>query len=105
MLITPYLEARSLSRSTSTFTTFARPAYSVANCSTDGPIALHGPHHSAQKSTSTGTSELSTFSWNSPVVTANCSAINLSRKKLRSTYTSRGQGGDRLKRNWVCVTL
>ena len=36
--------------------TFARPAYAVARASIAGPIMRHGAHHSAQKSTSTGTS-------------------------------------------------
>src|ERR1700735_4299071 len=40
--------------SISTLTTFTRPAYSCANCSSIGAIALQGPHHSPQKSTRTG---------------------------------------------------
>jgi hypothetical protein len=32
------------------------PSYSAATSSTIGAIALHGPHHVAQKSTSTGLS-------------------------------------------------
>src|SRR5579883_37530 len=34
--------------------TVTLPAMSVANSSRKGPIILQGPHHSAQKSTSTG---------------------------------------------------
>src|SRR4051794_30633325 len=37
-----------------TFATVNFPANSVASSSSAGPIILHGPHHSAQKSTSTG---------------------------------------------------
>src|ERR1017187_3975552 len=40
----------------------ALPAYSPATTSMVGAICRHGPHHSAQKSTRTGTSERST-SW------------------------------------------
>ena len=36
------------------------PSYSSANSSRIGPIILHGPHHSAQKSTSTGVEAFST---------------------------------------------
>src|SRR5436190_2724475 len=46
--------------STFTLTTFARPAYFCAICSTTGAIERHGPHHGAQKSTSTGTLLLTT---------------------------------------------
>src|ERR1700712_2622398 len=37
-----------------TLATVSLPAYSPAISSSAGPIALQGPHHSAQKSTSTG---------------------------------------------------
>src|SRR5258708_6947077 len=40
-----------------TFTTLSLPPISLAMSSSDGPIMRHGPHHSAQKSTSTGVSE------------------------------------------------
>src|SRR5438477_11659535 len=43
-----------------TLPTFTFPSYSLASSSTIGPIILQGPHHSAQKSTSTGVSDLST---------------------------------------------
>src|SRR5712692_3950185 len=33
----------------------SRPAFSRANCSTTGATERQGPHHGAQKSTSTGT--------------------------------------------------
>src|SRR5678816_276382 len=39
--------------STFNFATVARPSNSVASASTVGPSRRHGPHHSAQKSTST----------------------------------------------------
>src|SRR3546814_16103952 len=41
----------------STFTTLALPAYSAASWSGAGAIILQGPHHCAQKSTSTGSSD------------------------------------------------
>src|SRR5436190_1204902 len=38
-----------------TFATSRRPAVSFATLRTSGATILHGPHHGAQKSTSTGT--------------------------------------------------
>src|SRR5687767_6636670 len=46
--------------STSIFATLSRPLYSSARASTVGAICLQGPHHTAQKSTSVGTSDLRT---------------------------------------------
>src|SRR5919108_4318032 len=45
--------------STSTLATLARPAYSPASCSRTGATIWHGPHHVAQKSTSTSPSACS----------------------------------------------
>src|SRR5215469_145255 len=45
------------------FTNFALPACEEATFSTTGPSILHGPHHGAQKSTSTGWLEPSTSLW------------------------------------------
>ena len=56
--------------STSTFAIFTLPSYSVDNSSKAGPICLHGPHHSAQKSTTTGIVELRTSVSNVSSVTA-----------------------------------
>ena len=39
---------------------FTLPSYSSASSSRSGAIILHGPHHSAQKSTSTGTGDCKT---------------------------------------------
>src|SRR5262245_7168952 len=46
--------------STSIFATLRRPLYSLASASTVGAICLQGPHHTAQKSTRVGISDLST---------------------------------------------
>src|SRR6185436_1389886 len=46
--------------STSILATLTRPLYSSASASTVGAICLQGPHHTAQKSTSVGTSDLRT---------------------------------------------
>lgn len=48
--------------SVSTFSTIALPAMSAAVRATFGAAILHGPHHSAQKSTSTGTRAVCTTS-------------------------------------------
>src|SRR5208337_3193266 len=50
----PYRAARAGLVSTLTLATFTWPACSVAISSSKGAIILHGPHHSAQKSTRTG---------------------------------------------------
>src|SRR5438552_15696262 len=54
--------------STLSLPTVTLPAYSVASASTVGPSRLQGPHHSAQKSTSTGAPDLSTLSSKFPSV-------------------------------------
>ena len=49
--------------STFTFTNFAFPLSSSDTSSITGESILHGPHHVAQKSTTTGTSEFVTSLW------------------------------------------
>src|SRR5438132_11366400 len=51
----PYFFGISWLSSTLTLATLSLPEYSLATSSTTGAIALQGPHHSAQQSTSTGT--------------------------------------------------
>src|SRR5262245_61501266 len=46
--------------STSSFTTLTLPLRSVATASSAGDMALHGLHHSAKKSTTTGSDDCST---------------------------------------------
>src|SRR5712671_889210 len=50
--------------STSTLATLTLPRYCFATSSTTGDTMRQGPHHSAQKSTSTGTCDLSTSASN-----------------------------------------
>ena len=57
---TPNLLAVSGFSSTLSFTIFTLPAISFEMSSSEGPIMRHGPHHSAQKSTTTGCSDLIT---------------------------------------------
>src|SRR5689334_9493871 len=66
----PYFFGVAALRSISTFTTFSLPLSSCAISSSAGAIDLHGPHHSAQKSTSTGcvdfrtsVSKLASLTW------------------------------------------
>src|SRR3954471_10966327 len=54
--------------STFSLPTVTLPAYSDASASTVGPSRLQGPHHSAQKSTSTGAPDFSTLSSKFPSV-------------------------------------
>ena len=61
---TPYWAGRFGFSSTFTLATISLPSYSSASSSSAGPIILHGPHHSAQKSTRTGTVASSTSPWN-----------------------------------------
>src|SRR5215208_6477551 len=70
MLETPKWPASAVSASTSTFATFTEPSYSAAIWSITGATCLHGPHHAAQKSTKTGTSEFKTSSSKVSTVTA-----------------------------------
>jgi hypothetical protein len=42
-----------------------------------GPTTRQGPHHSAQKSTSTGLSELSTSSWKFAVVNSKAMGVTI----------------------------
>src|SRR6185437_1368147 len=67
---TRYRAAGPCSFSVSTFSTTPRPAISFAVRATSGAAARQGPHHAAQKSTSTGTFAPCTISSNSAVVTA-----------------------------------
>src|SRR4030042_2459382 len=60
MLMTPYFEATNGDSSTFTLANSIFPLYSLANSSTMGATALHGPHQGAQKSTSTGICEFKT---------------------------------------------
>src|SRR3990172_7854495 len=48
--------------STSTLTTSTEPSYFAASFSISGATILHGPHQAAQKSTTTGRSDLRTSS-------------------------------------------
>src|SRR6185369_3057870 len=50
----PYFAAVSGFSSTLSFTIFTLPFIEPASSSSAGAIILHGPHHSAQKSTTTG---------------------------------------------------
>src|SRR4029077_7400629 len=56
----PYLEAVAGFSSTLSFTILTLPFIVPAISSSAGAIILHGPHHSAQKSTTTGSALLST---------------------------------------------
>src|SRR5579872_1155623 len=58
--ITPYFEAVFGLSSTFSFTILTLPPIAPAISSSAGAIMRHGPHHSAQKSTTTGPSALST---------------------------------------------
>src|SRR5438876_3265793 len=51
-----YLDERLWFSSTLTLAILTAPAFSRATSSRSGAIILHGPHHSAQKSTITGLS-------------------------------------------------
>src|SRR5262245_34523159 len=56
----PYFAAVAGFSSTFSFTIFTLPPIEPASSSSAGAIILHGPHHSAQKSTTTGWLLLST---------------------------------------------
>src|ERR1039457_6492739 len=60
MARTPYWAARLCWWSMSTLAILILSEYSSASSSSTGAIILHGPHHSAQKSTSTGAVDFNT---------------------------------------------
>jgi hypothetical protein len=62
MLITENFSASSGFSSTFNFAITAEPSSSLPISSMTGDYILHGPHHAAQKSISTGLSELITTS-------------------------------------------
>src|SRR5699024_7214835 len=57
MDVTPAAVTASGLESASILTTLTRPSYSLESWSSIGAICLHGPHHVAQMSTTTGMSE------------------------------------------------
>src|SRR5688572_22700260 len=63
--------------STSTLTTSTLPSYFAASFSISGATILQGPHHTAQKSTTVGRSDLRTSSSNVSSVTCLISAIDV----------------------------
>src|SRR5664279_3248237 len=65
-----YFAATSGQLSTSHFTTRTFPSYSWEISSIIGATILQGPHHSAQKSTNTGLSDLMTISSKFPSFTS-----------------------------------
>ena len=73
----PYFEATPGLLSTSHFTTRALPEYSFDISSIMGATILQGPHHSAQKSTTTGLSELMTNSSKLLSFTSNAIIIDI----------------------------
>ena len=79
---TPKRSASALLSSTFTLATLTWPAYSRANASTAGSSALQGPHHGAQKSTSTGSSLAATsLSQFDSVTSKTCATIERPRVK------------------------
>ncbi len=85
---TSYRAATSGKLSMSTPAKATRPAVSRSRSSRIGRIALHGRHHGAQKSTTTGRSERSTASSKSPEVTSRTRPIY----KRPSSARSRSRG-------------
>ena len=61
MEVTPKRAAMAGFSSTLTLAITALPSCSTAMSSRTGPSMRHGPHHSAQKSTRTGSSDWRTF--------------------------------------------
>src|SRR5918912_4095554 len=78
MPVTRYDEGTTGFSSTFIFTNVSLSPCSAASSSRIGSTWRHGPHHSAQKSTSTGLSDLSTWASKSASVTAFISATTVS---------------------------
>src|ERR1043165_265375 len=64
----PYFVARPWKSSMLSLAILTLPSYSAASSSRMGATILHGPHHSAQKSTNTGTGDFKTSSPKFPSV-------------------------------------
>src|SRR5438067_615497 len=102
----PYLAAMSPCSSVFSLPTLSRPAKSVAILSMVGARARHGPHHGAQKSTSTGLSLLTTSCSQFSVVSSTTLALAIgptfrARVQLGSPRGGRrchykGRGGSRV---------
>src|SRR5919201_5049018 len=73
----PNSSARRGFASTSTFTSESRPSRAATSRSSTGASAWHGPHHSAQKSTTTGCSRERSTTWVSKVASVTSTASNL----------------------------
>src|SRR5580693_7257402 len=89
MLITSKRRVTSRLSSMFSFPIWSLPACSSAISSSTGEIILHGPHHSAQKSTRTGTSEPLTCSSN--VASLRVTIFSLMRSPLSSTCNAVGE--------------
>ena len=72
-----YSDAVWMFSSVLSFTTFSVSERSPAISSTIGATMRHGPHHGAQKSTSTGRSDSMTSAWKLMSVTSVTSAMSL----------------------------
>jgi len=91
MDFTLYFTARLRATSTLTLVIFAWPSISPESWSRTGPIILQGPHHSAQKSTSTGRSESITSDWK-------LSSVRLS--AMRRTWNPINHSSRSRSKNW-----
>eukprot|EP00218_Dolichomastix_sp_CCMP3274_P003605 CAMPEP_0170162414 /NCGR_PEP_ID=MMETSP0033_2-20121228/77081_1 /TAXON_ID=195969 /ORGANISM="Dolichomastix tenuilepis, Strain CCMP3274" /LENGTH=254 /DNA_ID=CAMNT_0010400039 /DNA_START=387 /DNA_END=1151 /DNA_ORIENTATION=+ len=78
MLRMPYSVAMPGDSSVLSFTALSLPAYSVDSSSMSGAIMRHGPHHGAQKSTSTGMGLFKTSASNVASVTADAVLVAVS---------------------------
>src|SRR3712207_4496486 len=95
--MTPYCAAVCWLSSTLSFT-ISTSSRSEAISSRTGPTTRHGPHHGAQKSTSTGLSASRTFAWKSLSVTF--ARVAMSRFTIRTEVDGvpRGVGRRSLQR-------
>src|SRR5689334_8251112 len=85
-----------------TLATVTRPLYSAAISSSAGAIILHGPHHSAQKSTRTGSFASST--WLLKLASSTATVFSLTWSSQSQTYEAGGRGGESGQAPGVCAS-
>ena len=101
MPITPYRAATSGVSSTLVFTNLMRPPYCSARASTSGDTMRHGPHHGAQKSTTTGSEAASTSSAKAVSVSATIKLMPVPTAARRGVFRARRGAAGQARRAHV----
>src|SRR5437773_2545533 len=87
-----YLNERLWLSSTFTFATLTAPAFSRAISSSSGAIILHGPHHSAQKSTIIGLSSCVSSRSKFDSLSVIMSELSMALRKISPNLNNQNEG-------------